>query len=182
MVREIRPMGQAKAMIWLFAGAFTLLYLFFWPFSLRLDARLSPTCGRGEVVVASLLRLRLEGDFLQPPYFHLCLLDGRGGRKPLGGGRKKRRSGFAPVIHHKRISATLWVGLESDGALTVEVLGLLYALLETLGLRYCDSVELRPTACFDKNICALRLSGIGRFVLAQNILEYLKGKQAPAKR
>ena len=163
-------------MIWLFAGAFTLLYLLLWPFSLRLDARLSPTCGRGEVVVASLLRLRLEGDFLQPPYFHLCLLDGRGGRKPLGGGRKKKKGSFAPVIRHKRISATLWVGLESDGALTVEALGLLYGLLEAAG-----TLSLRPTACFDKNICALRLSGIGRFVLAQNILEYLKGKHAHAK-
>ena len=164
-------------MIWLFAGAFTLLYLFFWRFSLRLDARLSPTCGRGEVVVASLLRLRVEGDFLQPPYFHLCLLDGRGGRKPLGGGRKKKKGSFAPVIRHKR-----WVGLESDGALTVEALGLLYGLLEAAGTLSCDEVILRPTACFDKNICALRLSGIGRFVLAQNILEYLKGKHAHAKR
>ena len=182
MVREIRPMGQAKAMIWLFAGAFTLLYLLLWPFSLRLDARLSPTCGRGEVVVASLLRLRLEGDFLQPPYFHLCLLDGRGGRKPLGGGRKKKKGSFAPVIRHKRISATLWVGLESDGALTVEALGLLHGLLKAAGTLSCDEVILRPTACFDKNICALRLSGIGRFVLAQNILEYLKGKHAHAKR
>ena len=169
-------------MIWLFAGAFTLLYLLLWPFSLRLDARLSPTCGRGEVVVASLLRLQLEGDFLQPPYFHLYLLDGRGGRKPLGGGRKKKKGSFAPVIRHKRISATLWVGLESDGALTVEALGLLYGLLEAAGTLSCDEVILRPTACFDKNICALRLSGIGRFVLAQNILEYLKGKHAHAKR
>ena len=181
MVREIRPMGQTKAMIWLFAGAFTLLYLLLWPFSLRLDARLSPTCGRGEVVVASLLRLQLEGDFLQPPYFHLCLLDGRGGRKPLGGGRKKK-GGFAPVIRHKRLSATLWVGLETDGALTVEALGLLYALLETAGELFQIDLVLRPDACFDKNICALRVSGIGRFVLAQNILEYLKGKHIHAKR
>ena len=44
------------------------------------------------------------------------------------------------------------------------------------------AVVLRPTACFDKNICALRLSGIGRFVLAQNILEYVKGKNRHAKR
>ena len=109
-------------MIWLFAGAFTLLYLFFWRFSLRLDARLSPTCGRGEVVVASLLRLRLEGDFLQPPYLKLYRLDSRGCRKPLDGGRKKKKGSFAPVIRHKRISATLWVGLESDWALTVEAL------------------------------------------------------------
>ena len=169
-------------MIWLFAGAFTLLYLLLWPFSLRLDARLSPTCGRGEVVVASLLRLRLEGDFLQPPYLKLYRLDSRGCRKPLDGGRKKKGGSFAPVIRHKRISATLWVGLESDGALTVEALGLLYGLLEAAGTLSCDEVILRPTACFDKNICALRLSGIGRFVLAQNILEYLKGKHAHAKR
>ena len=42
--------------------------------------------------------------------------------------------------------------------------------------------RLRPTPCFDKDICALRLSGIGRFVAAQNILEYRKGKQTHAKR
>ena len=168
-------------MIWLFAGAFTLLYLLLWPFSLRLDARLSPTCGRGEVVVASLLRLRLEGDFLQPPYLKFYRLDGRGGRKPLGGGRKKK-GGFTPVIRHKRLSATLWVGLETDGALTVEALGFLHGLLKAAGALACDEVILRPTACFDKNICALRLSGIGRFVLAQNILEYRKGKHIHAKR
>ena len=72
--------------------------------------------------------------------------------------------------------------LETDGALTVEALGLAYALLETLGKGFCEAAAIRPAACFDKNICALRLSGIGRFVLAQNILEYLKGKHAHAKR
>ncbi len=168
-------------MIWLLLTVLTLLYLLFWPFSLRLDARLSPTCGRGEVTAASFLRLQLEGDFLQPPYFQLYVLDGRGRRKPLGGGRK-RRGGFVPVIRNRRLSATLHVGLETDGALTVEALGLLYVLLEAAGGIYCDDLVLRPAACFDKNICALRLSGIGRFVLAQNILEYLKGKHTHAKR
>ena len=126
---RIRARGQAIAMLWLIAGVMTLLYILFWPFSLRLDARLSPTSGRAEVTVATFFRLRLEGDFLQPPYFHLCLLDGRSGRKPLGDGRKKKKGSFAPVIRHKRISATLWVGIESDGALTVEALGLLHGLV-----------------------------------------------------
>ena len=169
-------------MIWLCFGALTAAYLLLWPFSLRVEGRLSPTSGRGEVIVASLVHLRLEGDFLQPPYLKLYRLDSRGCRKPLDGGRKKKKGSFAPVIRHKRISATLWVGLESDGALTVEALGLLHGLLKAAGTLSCDEVILRPTACFDKNICALRLSGIGRFVLAQNILEYLKGKHAHAKR
>ena len=168
-------------MIWLLAVPITLLYLLLWPFSLRLDARLSPTSGRAEVTVASLLRLRLEGDFLQPPFLRLYLLDGRGRRRPLRG-RGKRKRGFAPVIRNRRLSATLYVGLEDDGALTVETLGLAYALLETLGKGFCEAAAIRPTACFDKNICALRLSGIGRFILAQNIFEYLKGKHTHAKR
>jgi len=168
-------------MIWLFFAALTLLYLLLWPFSIRLDARLSPACGRGELLAASLLRLRFEGDFLQPPFLHLFLLDGRGRRRPLRRG-KKRKSGFVPVIRDRRLLATLYVGLETDGALTVETLGLAYALLETLGKGFFEAAAIRPTACFDKNICALRLSGIGRFVLAQNILEYLKGKHIHAKR
>ena len=61
-------------------------------------------------------------------------------------------------------------------------MGLAYALLETLGKGFCEAAAIRPTAYFDKNICALRLSGIGRFVLAQNILEYLKGNHTHAKR
>ena len=109
------------------------------------------------------------------------LLDGQGRRSPLGGGRKRRR-GFAPVIRNQRLSATLYVGLEDDGALTVEALGLAYALLEALGKGFFEAAAIRPTACFDKNICALRLTGIGRFVLAQNILEYLKGNHTHAKR
>ena len=71
-------------MLWLIAGVMTLLYILFWPFSLRLDARLSPTCGRAEVTVATFFRLRLEGDFLQPPYLKLWRLDNRGRRRPLG--------------------------------------------------------------------------------------------------
>ncbi len=180
-MREMGPIGQANPMIWLFGVSITLLYLLFWPFSLRLDARFSPTSGRAEVTVASLLRLRLEGDFLQPPFLHLFLLDGRGRRRPLKRG-KKRKSGFVPVIRDRRLLATLYVGLETDGALTVETLGLAYALLETLGRGFFEAAAIRPTACFDKNICALRLSGIGRFVLAQNILEYLKGNHTHAKR
>lgn len=168
-------------MIWLFFGTATLLYLLFWPFSLRLDARLSPTCGRAEVVVASFFRLRLEGDFLQPPYLTIHRLDGRGRRRPLGQ-RKKRRSGFSPVIGQKRVAASLWVGLAGDGALSVEALGLTYSLLEALGRGVQVDLRLRPTPCFDKDICALRLSGIGRFILAQNILEYLKGNHTHAKR
>ena len=54
--------------------------------------------------------------------------------------------------------------------------------METLGESFFDEASIRPTPCFDKNICAVRLSGIGRFVLAQNILEYLKGKHTHAKR
>ena len=168
-------------MIWLFLGILTLLYLLFWPFSLRLDARLSPTSGRGELTVASLFRLRLEGDLLQPPFFQVCLLDSRGRRRPLGKGRK-RRSRFSPVVRAPRLWATVHVGVREDGALTVEALGLLYAALETVGRGLGADVALRPAACFDKNICALRLSGIGRFVLAQNILNYLKGKHAHANR
>ena len=168
-------------MILLIAGTITLLYLLFWPFSLRLDARLSPTSGRAEVTAASLLRLRLEGDFLQPPYLQLWRLDGRGRRTPLRR-RRRKKSVFSPVIRCPRLAATLYVGLETDGALTVELLGLLYALLEALGQGFSVDLALRPTPCFDKDICALRLSGIGRFVLAQNILNYLKGKYTIAKR
>ena len=168
-------------MLFLIAGICTLLYLLFWPFSLRLDARLSAASGRAEVTAASLFRLRLEGDFLQPPWLTFWRLDVRGRRKPLGG-RGKGKNGFAPVIRDKRLTATLYVGAESDGALTVEALGLLYALLEVLGRGYGVDLALRPAPCFDKNICSLRLSGIGRFVLAQNILEYLKGKHIHAKR
>ena len=169
-------------MIWLALGIVTMLYLLLWPFSLRLDARLSPTSGRAEVMVASCFRLRLEGDFLQPPFLHLFRLDKQGRRKALTPKRKKRKSGFSPVLQDSRLSATLYVGLETDGALTVETLGLLYSLLETVGSVMGTAVALRPAACFDKNICALRLSGIGRFVLAQNILESLKGKHIHAKR
>ena len=169
-------------MIWLAAGGFTLLYLLLWPFSLRLDARLSPTCGRAEITVASFLRLRLEGDFLQPPYFRLYRLDGQGRRKPLGSRRKKKKGGFTPVLRDGLLSAILCVGLETDGALSVEALGVLYALLEAAGKSYGVAMALRPNPCFDKNICTLRLSGIGRFVLAQNILEYVKGKNRHAKR
>ena len=168
-------------MIWLFFGTATLLYLLFWPFSLRLDARLSPTSGRGELTVASLVRVRLEGDFLQPPYLTLWRLDGRGRRRPLGK-KRQRKDGFTPVIRSGKLAAALYVGMEEDGALTVEALGLLYALLETVGHLFFEEVTLRPAPCFDKTICALRLSGIGRFVLAQNILEYLKGKNRHAKR
>lgn len=170
-------------MLWLAFGAVTALYLLLWPFSLRLDARLSLTSGRAEMVVASFLRLRVEGDLLQPPYFTLHRLDARGRRRPLGQQKKrKRKSGFVPVIRDSRIVAALSVGTREDGALTVEALGLLYALLETLARGYGADLALTPTACFDKNICALRLSGIGRFVLAQNILNYLKGKHAHANR
>ena len=168
-------------MIWLIAVALTLLYLLFWPFTLRLDARLSPTAGRAEVIFATFLRLRLEGDFLQPPWLRLWRLDDRGRRRYLPRGRGKG-GGFRPVIRQKRLSATLYVGLAEDGALTVEALGLLYALLEALGQGFAADLALRPAPCFDKNICALRLSGIGRLVLAQNILEYLKGKHTHAKR
>lgn len=168
-------------MIWLIAGSATLLYLLLWPFSVQVDARLTPTAGRAEVTVASLLRLRFEGDFLQPPFLTLSRLDGRGRRHPLKQ-KKQKKGGFRPVIRHRRLMATLYVGLVGDGALTVEGLGLLYALLETLGNGYCERLALRPTPCFDKDICALRLRGIGRFVLAQNILEYVKGKSKYAKR
>ena len=171
-------------MIWLLLGVVTLLYILFWPFSLRLDARLSPTSGRAEVTVATFFRLRLEGDFLQPPYLKLWRLDNRGRRKPLIQQKKKRKkkSGFAPVIRDKRLLATLHVGLEGDGASTVEALGMAASLLETFCRGAGADVRLSPTPCFDKNICALGLSGIGRFVLAQNILEYLKGKHIHAKR
>lgn len=181
---NLAMLRQALAMIGLVAGALSLIYLLFWPFTLRVDARLSPTSGRAEVTVATFLRLRLEGDFLQPPWFRLCRLDGRGRRRPLGGKRKKRRgkTGFVPVIRDKRLSATLHVGVGEDGALTVEALGLLFALLDTAGKSYCDQAVLRPDPCFDRTICALRLSGIGRFVLAQNILEYLKGRIKHADR
>ena len=168
-------------MLWLIAGVMTLLYILFWPFSLRLDARLSPTCGRAEVTVATFFRLRLEGDFLQPPYLKLWRLDNRGRRRPLGK-RGKQKRGFLPVIQNKRLTATLHVGLEGDGASTVEALGIAAALLETFCRGVGADLRLLPTPCFDKNICALRLSGIGRFVLAQNILESLKGKHIHAKR
>ena len=171
-------------MLWLIAGGVTLLYILLWPFSLRLDARLSPTSGRAEAVAASFLRLRLEADFLQPPYFTLFRLDARGRRKPLGKKRRKRRKkgGFKPVIRGARLMAAICVGVEGDGALTVESLGLAYALFKTVGIGLGAEVALRPTPCFDKSICALRLTGIGRFILAQNILEYLKGKHTHAKR
>ena len=168
-------------MLWLIAGVMTLLYILFWPFSLRLDARLSPTCGRAEVTVATFFRLRLEGDFLQSPYLKLWRLDNRGRRRPLGK-RGKQKRGFTPVIQNKRLTATLHVGLEGDGASTVEALGMAAALLETFCRGAGADLKLSPTPCFDKNICALRLSGIGRFVLAQNILESLKGKHIHAKR
>lgn len=171
-------------MLWLIAGGVTLLYLLLWPFSLRLDARLSPTCGRAEVTVATFFRLRLEGDFLQPPYLKLWRLDNRGRRKPLMQQKKKRkrRSGFTPVLRDARLLASLHVGLVGDGASTVEALGMAAALLETFCRGAGADLKLSPTPCFDKNICALRLSGIGRFVLAQNILESLKGKHIHAKR
>lgn len=170
-------------MIWLIAGAVTLLYILLWPFTLRLDARLSPTSGRAEITAATFFRLRLEGDFLQPPWLTLFRLDGQGRRRPLTRKRKrKQRSSFAPVILDKRLVATLHVGLEGDGASTVEALGLVYALLKALGQGYGVDLVLRPAPCFDKTVCALGLSGIGRFVLAQNILEYLKGNHIHAKR
>ena len=103
-------------------------------------------------------------------------------KKQLHKKKQKQKSGFVPVIRDQRLTATLAVGLEGDGAFTVEALGLLYAALETVGRGLGADVALRPAACFDKNICALRLSGIGRFVLAQNILNYLKGKHAHANR
>ena len=172
-------------MLWFVLGGVTALYLLLWPFSVRVDARLSPTCGRAEVVAASLLRLRLEGDFLQPPWLSVHRLDRLGRRRPLGQKRRQRqrkRAGFAPVLRDCRLSATLYVGVAADGALTVEALGLLHTLLEAAGRGFGTDVVLRPVSCFDKTICALRLSGIGRFVLAQNILEYLKGKLNHAKR
>ena len=132
-----------------------------------------------------LLRLRLEGDFLQPPWLSVHRLDRLGRRRPLGQKRRQRqrkRAGFAPVLRDCRLSATLYVGVAADGALTVEALGLLHTLLEAAGRGFGTDVVLRPVPCFDKTICALRLSGIGRFVLAQNILEYLKGKLNHAKR
>ena len=111
------------------------------------------------------------------------LLDGRGRRRPLTRKRKrKQRGSFVPVIGDKRLTATLHVGLEGDGASTVEALGLVYALLKALGQGYGVDLVLRPAPCFDKTVCALELSGIGRFVLAQNILEYLKGNHIHAKR
>ena len=168
-------------MIWLLFGMTTLLYLLLWPFSLRVDARLTPISGRAEVVVASLFRLRFEGDFLQMPYLTLWRLDGRGRRRPLTG-EKRRRNGFWPVIRHPRLTATLHVGLVGDGALTVEALGLVYSLLEALGRGIGVDLTLGSIPCFDKDICALGLSGIGRLVLAQNILEYRKGKNRHAKR
>ncbi len=180
-MRETGPLGQTMAMILLFFGIATALYLLLWPFSLRLDARLSPTSGRGELLVASLIRLRLEGDFLQPPFFRLYKLDGRGGRKRMRV-RRRRKGGFVPIVRISRLDADLYVGLETDGALTVEALGMLCALTEALGRSFFATVVLRPGACFDKTICSLRLSGIGRFILAQNIVEYLKGKKNHAKR
>ena len=168
-------------MIWLALGIVTVLYLLLWPFSLRLDARLSLTSGRAELTAASLLRLQLEGDFLQPPFLKVYRLDRQGRRRPLKS-RKRREGSFSPVLRKKCLGAALYVGAETDGALTVEALGFLYALLETLGAGLCAAVVIGAVPCFDKNICALRLSGIGRFVLAQNILEYLKGKRTHAKR
>ncbi len=163
-------------MILLVFCAVTALYVLLWPFSLRVEARLSPTSGRGEVVVASLLRLRLEGDFLQPPFLTLYRLDGWGRRKRLTGGRGQGRS-FRPVLRGERVQGVLHLGIEADGAATVELLGLLSALLQTVGELAFKQAELQSRACFDKDICALQLSGIGRFVLAQNILEYLKGRK-----
>ena len=136
-------------MIMLVAGVLTGLYLLFWPFSLRLDARLSPTSGRAEVVAASLFRVRLEGDFLQAPYLTLWRLDGRGRRRPLTG-PKGSRGGFRPVLRDVRLAATLHVGLEGDGAATVEALGLAYTLLETLSRSLRAELTLRPVPCFDK--------------------------------
>ena len=143
------PAGQDNAMLWLLVGVMTLLYILFWPFSLRLDARLSPASGRAEVTVATLLRLRLEGDFMQPPWLTLYRLDGQGRRRPLSG-RRNGRSGFAPVIWDKRLMVTLCVGAETDGALTVEALGLLYALLEAVGRGYGVDLALRPTPASTK--------------------------------
>ena len=157
-------------MVFLIAGAFTVLYLLLWPFSLRVDARISLTSGRAELMAASFFRLRMEGDFLQPPFFSVYRLDRQGRRKPLGGKRKPKAGGFSPVIRYGRLSAVIHVGTETDGALTVEALGILYALLEAFGIRYGVATALRPDACFDKNICALRLSGIGRFVLGAEYL------------
>ena len=168
-------------MIWLCFGALTAAYLLLWPFSLRVEGRLSPTSGRGEVIVASLVHLRLEGDFLQPPFLALYRLDGRGRRKRLKRGRD-RGSSFRPVLRGERVCASLYLGVAGDGAATVELLGLLYALLTALGEAAFRRVDLRSMACFDKDICALQLSGIGRFVLAQNILEYLKGRKQNAIR
>ena len=48
---RIRAHGQAIAMLWLIAGVMTLLYLLFWPFSLRLDARVGLSFPRFEVYV-----------------------------------------------------------------------------------------------------------------------------------
>ena len=136
-------------MLWLIAGVMTLLYILFWPFSLRLDARLSPTCGRAEVTAATFFRLRLEGDFLQPPYLKLWRLDNRGRRRPLGK-RGKQKSGFTPVIQNKRLTATLHVGLEGDGASTVEALGMAAALLETFCRGVGADLRLLPTPCHAK--------------------------------
>lgn len=155
----------------------TLLYLLLWPFSLRVDARLSPTSGRAELRVATFFRLRFEGDFLQPPYLKVYRLDRLGRRRPLSGG-----GGFIPRIRFERVQGQLYVGLEEDGALTAELLGLLFAGAETGLCRLFPRVEIRPWACFDKTICALGLTGIGRFTLAQNILEYRKGRKKHAKR
>ncbi len=169
-------------MIWLLLGALTLVYLLFWPFSLRLYARLSPTSGRAEVIMATFFRLRLEGDFLQPPYFKLWRLDARGRRRPLTQRKGGKRGGFSPAIRNKRITATLCLGIEGDGATTVEALGMAASLLEAFSRGIGADLRLRPAPCFDKNICVLGLSGIGRFILAQNILEYLKGQHTHAKR
>ena len=170
-------------MIWLLLGALTLLYILFWPFSLRLDARLTPLSGRAEVTVATFFRLRLEGDFLQPPYLKLWRLDARGRRTPLMQQKKrKRKGGYVPVLRDQRLTATLCVGIEGDGASTVEALGMAASLLEAVCRGVGADLKLSPTPCFDKNICVLGLSGIGRFVLAQNILEYLKGNIPHAKR
>ena len=162
-------------MVWILFAVASLGYLLLWPFCIRMSLRLSATSCRGEVYIASFFRLRIEGDFLQEPYFSLHLLDGRGRRKKLTSQGKGQ--GFTPIIQVERLDGALYLGVREEGAFTVEALGALYALLETAGLSLNCRVNLQPRACFDKNICALQLFGIGRFTLAQNIKEYLKEKR-----
>lgn len=145
-------------MILCIAGGMTLLYLLLWPFSLRLDARLTPLDGRGELTVASLFRLRFVGNLLRPPMLRLYRLDAQSRRRRLGGGKGKGQGGFRPVVRDRRLHVTLCVGVAGDGALTVEALGLVYALLETVGRPFLEELVIRPVPCFDKTVCALRLS------------------------